>query len=67
MDSLARQLNSTKDQAMAQIAQSNFLKVPATVQDTANAAVLIASDRADVHWDRSKRNGWSGAGLTGVY
>jgi len=46
MDLLADKLNLTKDQAMAQIAQSNFLKVPATVQDTANAAVLIASDRA---------------------
>lgn len=46
MDMLAGQLGITKDQAMAQIAQSNFLKVAATVQDTANAAVLIASDRA---------------------
>jgi NAD(P)-dependent dehydrogenase (short-subunit alcohol dehydrogenase family) len=46
MEFLAGQLNITKDQAMAQIAQSNFLKVPATVADTANAAVLIASDRA---------------------
>jgi hypothetical protein len=46
MDFLAGQLNITKDQAIGQIAQSNFLKVPATVQDTANAAVLIASDRA---------------------
>src|SRR5215470_12848916 len=46
MDFLANQLHITKDQAMAQIAQSNFLKVPATVQDTANAAVLVASDRA---------------------
>lgn len=43
---VASQLNITKDQAMAQIAQANFLKVAATVQDTANAAVLIASDRA---------------------
>jgi|SRR5215472_480096 len=43
---VASQLNIAKDQAMAQIAQQNFLKVPATVQDTANAAVLIASDRA---------------------
>jgi 3-oxoacyl-[acyl-carrier protein] reductase len=43
---IADKLNITKDQALAQIAQSNFLKVPATVQDTANAAVLIASDRA---------------------
>ena len=46
MDFLADKLNVTKDQAMAQIAQSNFLKVPATVQDTANAAVLIAYARA---------------------
>jgi NAD(P)-dependent dehydrogenase (short-subunit alcohol dehydrogenase family) len=45
MDFLASQLNITKDQAMAQIVQSNFLKVPANVQDTANAAVLIAFDR----------------------
>ena len=45
-DFLAGRLNITKDQAIAQIARSNFLKVPATVQDTANAAVLIASDRA---------------------
>jgi 3-oxoacyl-[acyl-carrier protein] reductase len=44
VDFLARQLNITKDQAMAQIAQQSFLKVPATVQDTANTAVLIASD-----------------------
>ena len=42
----ASQLNITKEQAIAQIAQLNFLKVPATVQDTANAAVLIASERA---------------------
>jgi hypothetical protein len=46
MDFLAGQLNITKDQAVAQIAQSNFLKVPATVADTANAAVLLASGRA---------------------
>jgi NAD(P)-dependent dehydrogenase (short-subunit alcohol dehydrogenase family) len=46
MDFLAGRLNITKDQAVTQIAQSSFLKVSATVQDTANAAVLIASDRA---------------------
>ena len=45
MGFLAGQLNITKDQAIAQIAQSNFLKVLATVHDTANAAVLVASDR----------------------
>jgi len=33
-------------EAIGQVALSNFLKVPATVKDTANAAVLIASDRA---------------------
>ena len=43
---LTEQLNITKEQAIAQNAQSSFLKVPATVADTANAAVLIASDRA---------------------
>jgi enoyl-[acyl-carrier-protein] reductase (NADH) len=46
MEFLTKQLPITKDQAIAQIAQSSLLKVPATVQDTANAAVLIASDRA---------------------
>lgn len=46
MEVLTGRLNISKDQAIAQIAQSTFLKVPATVQDTANAAVLIASDRA---------------------
>src|SRR6516164_5500863 len=46
MGLLAGQFNITRDQAMAQIAQSNFLKVAATVQDTANAAVLMASDQA---------------------
>jgi NAD(P)-dependent dehydrogenase (short-subunit alcohol dehydrogenase family) len=46
MEFLAGQLSITKEQAIEQIAQSNFLKVPATVQDTANAAVLLASDRA---------------------
>jgi hypothetical protein len=45
MEFLAGQLRITKDQAMAQIAQSNFLKTAATVQDTANAAILVASDR----------------------
>jgi hypothetical protein len=48
MEFLAGQLNITKDQAIAQTAQSSLLKVPATVQDTANAAVLIASDRAQM-------------------
>jgi hypothetical protein len=42
---LAGQLKITREQAIAHIAQSSFLKTPATVQNTANAAVLIASDR----------------------
>ena len=46
MELRSRRLNITKEQAMDRIAQLNFLKVPATVADTANAAVLIASDRA---------------------
>jgi len=46
MEFLAGQLNISKDQAMERIAQSSFLKVPATVADTAKAAALIASDRA---------------------
>jgi 3-oxoacyl-[acyl-carrier protein] reductase len=46
MEFMAGRLKITTDQAKAQIANYNFLKVPATVQDTANAAVLVASDRA---------------------
>src|SRR5215831_988695 len=44
MDALAAKMNITKDQAMAQIANLNFLKVPASVSDTAKAAVLLSSD-----------------------
>jgi len=43
---IAGEMNMTKEQARAQFEQSNFLRTLATVQDTANAAVLIASDRA---------------------
>lgn len=39
-------INITKEQAIGGIANLNFLKVSASVSDTANAAVLIASDRA---------------------
>jgi NAD(P)-dependent dehydrogenase (short-subunit alcohol dehydrogenase family) len=45
VDVMAGRMNITKDQAIAGIANLNFLKVPATVSDTARAAVLIASDR----------------------
>src|SRR5215472_9529192 len=43
---IAGEMNITKEQARAQFEQSNFLRTLATVQDTANAALLIASDRA---------------------
>jgi NAD(P)-dependent dehydrogenase (short-subunit alcohol dehydrogenase family) len=46
MDFVAGRMKITREQAIGQVALSNFLKIPATVQDTANAAVLIASDRA---------------------
>jgi 3-oxoacyl-[acyl-carrier protein] reductase len=43
-EAIANKLNITKDQAIAGIANLNFLKVPASVSDTARAAVLLASD-----------------------
>ena len=46
MGLIAGQFNITEDQAKTQFEQSNFLRTLATVQDTANAAVLIASERA---------------------
>jgi 3-oxoacyl-[acyl-carrier protein] reductase len=46
MDAVISKANITKEQAIAQIASYNFLKVPASVSDTAKTAVLIASDRA---------------------
>jgi NAD(P)-dependent dehydrogenase (short-subunit alcohol dehydrogenase family) len=46
MDGFVSAANITKEQAIARIANLNFLKVPASVSDTARAAVLIASDGA---------------------
>jgi len=46
MEIVAGSLNITKDQAIARLAQSSFLKIPATVLDTANAAVMVASSRS---------------------
>jgi NAD(P)-dependent dehydrogenase (short-subunit alcohol dehydrogenase family) len=46
MSVVVKTFNVTKEQAEENIRLANFLKVAATVQDTANAAVLIASDRA---------------------
>jgi NAD(P)-dependent dehydrogenase (short-subunit alcohol dehydrogenase family) len=45
MEALATAMKVTKDQIIAQMVGMNFLKVPASVSDTAKAAVLIASDR----------------------
>ena len=36
----------TKEQMMAQMANLNLLKIPASVVDTAKAAAFLASDRA---------------------
>src|SRR5262245_41862073 len=46
LDALVRQANLTREAAIAGIAGLNFLKVPASVVDTAKAAVLLASGRA---------------------
>jgi 3-oxoacyl-[acyl-carrier protein] reductase len=46
MSVVVKKFNITKEQAEENNRLANFLKVAATVQDTANAAVLIASDRA---------------------
>ncbi|HEX5502026.1 MAG TPA: SDR family oxidoreductase [Thermomicrobiales bacterium] len=43
---VAGRMNITQEQAIAQIADSNFLKRLAGVRDTARAAVLVASDNA---------------------
>src|SRR6516225_12424761 len=45
VEALASAMHVTKDQVIAQMAGMNFLKVPASVSDTAKAAVLVASDR----------------------
>jgi 3-oxoacyl-[acyl-carrier protein] reductase len=46
MDTLAGKMNVTKDQMIARMASLNFLKVSASVADTAKLAVFLASDRA---------------------
>jgi len=46
LGALAGKLNVTKDQMIDRMASLNFLKVPASVNDTAKTAVLLASDRA---------------------
>jgi 3-oxoacyl-[acyl-carrier protein] reductase len=46
MDILASKTNATKDQMIASIASLNFLKVPASICDTAKGVAFLASDRA---------------------
>jgi enoyl-[acyl-carrier-protein] reductase (NADH) len=46
MDALAKTMNVTRELLIAQIANYNFLKIPASVSDTAKAAAFLASDRA---------------------
>lgn len=46
MDLMAGARGVSKEQMIASIASFNFLKVPASVSDTAKAAVFLASDRA---------------------
>ena len=46
MEVMTGQMNITKEQAVARIANFNFLKTPAGVADTAKLAAFLASDRA---------------------
>jgi len=43
---LAAQANTSREEVITRIAAYNFLKVPATVADTVNALVFLASDKA---------------------
>lgn len=46
MDILASKMNAPREQMIARIASFNFLKIPASVADTAKVATFLASDRA---------------------
>jgi len=46
VDILSTRMKVSKDDMVAQMANLNFLKVPARVADTAKAAAFLASDRA---------------------
>jgi NAD(P)-dependent dehydrogenase (short-subunit alcohol dehydrogenase family) len=46
LEALAGKMNATKEQMIARMASLNFLKIPASINDTAKTAVLLASDRA---------------------
>jgi NAD(P)-dependent dehydrogenase (short-subunit alcohol dehydrogenase family) len=45
MDILASKMNVPKDQKISRIASLTFLKVPASISNTAKAATFLASDR----------------------
>jgi hypothetical protein len=45
-DIIAAGMNTTKDQVLASLADSTMLKLSPRTEDTANSAVLLASDRA---------------------
>jgi NAD(P)-dependent dehydrogenase (short-subunit alcohol dehydrogenase family) len=45
-DIIAAGTNTTKDRVLASLADSTMLKVSPRTEDTANSAVLLASDRA---------------------
>jgi NAD(P)-dependent dehydrogenase (short-subunit alcohol dehydrogenase family) len=46
MDFMAGASDVSKEQMIDRIASFNFLKIPASVSDTAKAAAFLASDRA---------------------
>jgi NAD(P)-dependent dehydrogenase (short-subunit alcohol dehydrogenase family) len=46
VDMMASKMNASKEQMVARIASYNFLKVPASIHDTAKAIAFLASDRA---------------------
>ena len=46
VQTLAGRMNVTTEQLIAQMANLNLLKIPASVADTAKAAAFLASDRA---------------------
>ena len=46
IEALVSRMSVTKEQMMAQMANLNLLKIPASVVDTAKAAAFLASDRA---------------------
>jgi hypothetical protein len=67
MDALAIKMNVTRDQMIARMASLNFLKVPASISDTAKAAVFLASDRAPDDRNGRELNGRSSRRLVDFF